>query len=100
MKFTSIILYFIAFNLQGQSNYLGLQEIAKIDAPQQAAINGNYWPKFQIIDSIIYVPTKDGIYRKHLSTISDTLWSSYAFKGIPISDFIKKMMKLLELRIK
>ncbi len=89
MKFISIILFFLAFNLQGQSTYIGLQEIANIDAPQQAAINGNYWPKFQIIDNMIYVPTKDGIYRKHLRTMSDTLWNSYAFNGIPISDFVK-----------
>jgi len=46
--------------------------------------------KVQIIDGYIYVPTSNGIFRKSVSTLNDTIWELYGFKGISVKDFVKK----------
>jgi len=46
--------------------------------------------KVQIIDGYLYVPTSNGLFRKSVSTLNDTIWELYGFKGIPVRDFVKK----------
>lgn len=86
---------FVIFSTKGQSRYIGLSDIANVRSSQQQALNGNYWPKLQLIDSSIYVPTKNGIYQKHLRTLLDTNWVNVAFSGISIRDFVKNKNQIL-----
>jgi hypothetical protein len=60
----------------------------------------SYWPKSHVIDNYIYVPTLNGIYRKDLSTLNDTVWSLYAFPEIPIRDFVKHNDSILAIAMK
>jgi len=46
--------------------------------------------KAQIVDGYIYVPTSNGLFRKSVSTLNDTIWEFYGFKGVPVRDFVKK----------
>ena len=75
-----------------QLEYLGLKKDGNIMVAQaQLQKKGSeaYRPKSKIIDDYIYVATIKGIFRKNLSAINDTLWSLYAFKDVPVRDFIK-----------
>lgn len=87
----SVLVFIIHFTLSGQSTYIGLKEESSVLLSQ----SDNYWPKFQLLDSTLYAPTFNGIYSKHLSSLSDTLWNLYAFEGVPIRDFIKKDNELI-----
>ena len=85
-----VILFFGIEKSYGQMSYLGLKSESNVRAAQlQLNDAGLYWPKSQIIDGVMYIPTINGIYRKNLNSISDTLWSLYAFPGVPVRDFIK-----------
>lgn len=72
-----------------QSAYIGLRIESNV-LQSTNTVRSGLWPKFQLIDSVLYVPTSSGVYSKHLNTLSDTTWNIYAFDEIPISDFIKK----------
>lgn len=48
------------------------------------------YPATQIIDDYLYIPTKDGIYRKDLSSKANLDWEPYAFAGVPVWTFIKQ----------
>jgi photosystem II stability/assembly factor-like uncharacterized protein len=52
-------------------------------------VAGTYWPRTQIIDNFLYVPTINGIYRKDLTALNTGNWELYAFEGMPVRDFIK-----------
>ena len=69
------------FNYIRATQYLGLGY-----EPGQ----GKEQRKVQIIDGYIYVPTSNGIYRKNVSTLNDTIWDLYGFKGVSVRDFVKK----------
>lgn len=71
--------------------YLGLKKEANVRVAMNklAPLGESYWIKSQIIGDYIYVPTLNGIYRKNLSSVNDTLWNLYAFEGVPIRDFVK-----------
>jgi hypothetical protein len=86
----SVLCCLFAVSLYGQSKYIGLQKESSVLEEQLNVMVGSYWPKFQLIDNEIYAATPNGIYRKNLNTLSDTLWQLYAFEGIPIRDFVKK----------
>lgn len=87
--FIIIFLILIAQISNGQSTYLGL----KGDAEHGSTFELN--PKIQIIDHYIYVPTSEGIYRKDLSTLNDTIWEPFAFHQVPIRDFVKNEDQIL-----
>lgn len=77
------------FNIIGATQYLGLGY-----EPGQ----GKEQRKARIVDGCIYVPTSNGLFRKSVSTLNDTIWELYGFKGIPVRDFVKKMIQSLPLR--
>jgi hypothetical protein len=97
MKLFFQILLFIAFDFivvvtaYSQMTYLGLKQEANVRSAQNDLINvfGTYWPETQIIDNYLYIPTKNGLYRKSLLNLNDTIWELHSFEGIPIRDFIK-----------
>jgi len=76
-----------------QMIYIGLKDESNVRTAQATLaglqVAGRYWPKTQLIDNHLYVPTLNGIYRKDLSTLNNTNWELYAFEGIPVRDFIK-----------
>jgi len=108
LKFRQFILVtylLISYTIINAQNlvYHGLKEEGNVRVSQTilADYDGVYWPKTQVIDSFIYVPTRKGIYRKNLNTIeNDTLWDIYAFNNIPIRDFIKKNDSLIGITVK
>jgi len=53
-------------------------------------------PKLKLLDDILYVCTRKGIYQKNLQ--DDTEWELYAFENIPIKDFVKNGDKLLAVK--
>lgn len=69
------------FNIIGATQYLGLGY-----EPGQ----GKEQRKARIVDGYIYVPTSNGLYRKSVSTLNDTVWELYGFKDISVRDFVKK----------
>ena len=77
----------------GQMIYIGLKDEANVRAAQyllkSQLVPGVHWPKTQIIDNFLYVPTMNGIYRKDLTILNSINWELYAFEGIPVRDFIK-----------
>ena len=77
----------------GQMVYIGLKDEANVRTAQATLaglqVTGRYWPKTQIIDNHLYVPTLTGIYRKDLTALNGTDWELYAFEGIAVRDFIK-----------
>ena len=75
-------------NNDGKMVYLGLKDEANVRTAQ-TSLRVKYWPKTQIIDNFLYVPTINGIYRKDLTALNNIDWELYAFEGMPISDFIK-----------
>ena len=82
----------ITNSLKAQLQYIGLKSEGDIRVAQNQLVNsGVYWPKTQVIDNFLYIPTSSGIYRKDLNTVNDTTWSLYAFPNIPVKDFVKKM---------
>lgn len=85
-----------------QLKYLGLKKESNVRVAmnQLAPLSESYWIKSQIIDDFVYVPTLNGIYRKNLSLVNDTLWSLYAFEGVPIRDFIKHNDSILAITTK
>ena len=84
-----VLLYSLKFSLYGQSTYIGLKAQSNVTEGQTNALSQSYWPKFQLIDNVLYVPTVNGIYSKDVNALSDTLWNLYGFSGVPIRDFIK-----------
>ena len=54
---------------------------------------GAYLPKLKIIDDILYVCSHTGIHKKNLK--DDTNWELYAFKNIPIIEFVKNGEQVL-----
>ena len=52
-----------------------------------------YRPQLKVLDDTLYACTNNGIYRKDL--IEDGEWELYAFKNIPITEFVKNGDKLL-----
>lgn len=90
IKIILITCFIIVTHLNyGQSNYIGLNDIFKDYDVRK--LN----PKIQIIDDYIYIPTNSGIFRKNLAILNDTIWESFAFKDIPIRDFVKSGNKIL-----
>ena len=97
-KHTIIILFlvFSFFKVNAQLQYLGLKTESNVrDAQILLQNTGTYWPKTQVIDSFLYVPTSNGIYRKNLQVLNDTTWQLFAFSGIPITDFTRKNDSIL-----
>jgi len=80
-----VLIVFLVHNYSfAQLNYIGLKRDAVV------AETPTFRTEMQIINNELYVPTYNGIYKKNLSTLNDTLWQSYAFIGVPIKDFVKK----------
>lgn len=102
-KIITLKLFFIltfiitSVNVFGQLTYIGLKDKANIRKAQNELVTAaTYWPKTQIIDHYLYIPTQTGIYRKNLAnTLNDTLWQLYAFPNIPIRSFVKKNDSIL-----
>lgn len=86
-----ILSLLIQITALGQSQYIGLEN--ESNPAQQISVQ--YFPKSQIIDDYIYVPTPQGVYRKDLSTLNNLVWELFAFDGVPIRDFIKKGNEIL-----
>lgn len=81
--------------------YIGLKNESNVRTAQYELRNiGPYWPKSHLIDDYIYVPTLNGIYRKKLDSVNDTIWSLYAFEGIPILDFAKYKDSVMAITVK
>jgi hypothetical protein len=81
--------------------YIGLKNESNVRTAKYELRNiGPYWPKSHLIDDYIYVPTLNGIYRKNLDSVNDTIWSLYAFEGIPILDFAKYKDSVLAITVK
>lgn len=99
MKRHILVILFLIFSfckVNAQLQYLGLQTESNVrDAQELLQNTGNYWPKTQVIDSFLYIPTSIGIYRKNLQILNDTTWQLFAFSGIPITDFVKKNDSIL-----
>lgn len=75
----------------GQLTYIGLKNESNVrEAQDQLTAFGKYWPKTQLIDGYLYVPTTTGIYRKSMTSLNDTIWQLYAFENFPIRTFVKK----------
>jgi len=76
-----------------QMVYIGLKDEANVRVTQNILLDNNvdgaYWPKTQIIDGYLYIPTVNGLYRKDLSTLHSIDWELFAFEGVPVRDFIK-----------
>lgn len=89
--FIKTLLILLSVNCFGQATYLGLREESNVrQAQSELTAYGTYWPKSQLIDEYLYIPTKTGIYRKNLATTpNDTTWELYAFPNVPIRAFIK-----------
>jgi Secretion system C-terminal sorting domain len=84
-----------------QLQYLGLKKEGNVRVAQKELQNiCLYWPKSHVIDNYIYVPTLNGIYRKDLRALNDTVWSLYAFPGVPIRDFVKHNDSILAIAMK
>lgn len=93
---TILIIVFSSYHVNAQLQYLGLKTESNVREAQILLQNtGNYWPKTQVIDSFLYIPTANGIYRKNLQLLNDTTWQLYAFTGIPITDFAKNNDSIL-----
>ena len=78
--------------------YLGLKDIANVSKAEEAVFRDfgvPYRSKIQIIDNYIYVTTLTGVYRKHISTTNNTDWELFAFKDLPIIQFVKNGNKIL-----
>lgn len=94
--FNQVIFFFfiIIFSTDSYSqlNYVGLKDKGNVrEAQNKLQSVATYWPKTQLIDDYLYVPTASGIYRKNLkNTLNDTIWQLYAFDNIPIRSFVKK----------
>ncbi|GHS95281.1 hypothetical protein AGMMS50239_31070 [Bacteroidia bacterium] len=86
---------------KAQLKYIGLKDEANVREAQQivyhtyASRYAHFWPKMHLFDNYVYVTTADGIYRKTLETLDETTWEQYAFKGVPIRNFVKNGDKLL-----
>jgi photosystem II stability/assembly factor-like uncharacterized protein len=52
-----------------------------------------YYPKLHIEDDTLYASTLSGVYKKVLTQQND--WEAYAFKGIPVIEFVKNENQLL-----
>lgn len=88
----STVLFLISYEIVfSQMTYLGLKQEGNVRSAQNDLINvfGTYWPESQVIDNYLYIPTTNGIYRKNLMNLNDTIWELHGFEGIPIRDFIK-----------
>lgn len=85
-----------------QLEYLGLKQEANVRVAMNklAILSESYWIKTQVIDDYMYVPTLNGIYRKNLNSVNDTLWNLYAFEGVPIRDFVKHNDSILAITAK
>lgn len=88
---TTLLLFFMTLTQMGYSqlNYVGLKE--KLNSYNNYELK----PQLKIINDYLYVPTGAGIYKKHLSTLNDTLWNVFAFENVPIRDFVKNENKVL-----
>ncbi len=53
----------------------------------------SYRPKLKLMNDTLYVSTNTGVYRKDLKQNSS--WEQYAFKGIPVTEFVKNGSNLL-----
>lgn len=96
-----LFLFFPFIHVIGQLTYIGLKNESNVRTAQYELRNiGPYWPKSHLIEDNIYVPTMNGIYRKNLSSVKDTLWSSFAFEGITILDFAKYKDSILAITFK
>jgi len=89
----TVLLLLLPLFTCGQMIYIGLKDEANVRIAQvtltDLRVAGRYWPKTQLIDNHLYVPTLNGIYRKDLTALNNTNWELYAFEGIPVRDFIK-----------
>ena len=90
--FFSMCCFLLISHCFGQATYIGLKEESNVrQAQSELTAFGTYWPKSQLIDDYLYIPTQYGLYRKNLATTpNDTFWELYAFENIPIRAFIKK----------
>jgi hypothetical protein len=98
MKKILQVLLFVLFSLAtdssyGQLCYLGLEAESSM---QLFSLK----PKSKIIDSYMYVPTMNGIYRKNLDETGNTAWEMYAFEGMPVKDFVKNGNRILAITAK
>ncbi|MDR3217883.1 MAG: T9SS type A sorting domain-containing protein [Dysgonamonadaceae bacterium] len=104
MKKNLQVLLFVIFILTshsfyGQLRYLGLEAELSGNPPiDRHALLLN--PKSKIIDNYLFVPTWNGIYRKNLDVIENTEWEMYAFKGMPVKDFVKNGSRILAITAK
>lgn len=92
-----VVLLTFCSNLNAQMQYVGLKSESNIRVAQVNLLDNfaAYLPKTQIIEDFIYIPTEKGLYRKHTSTLNDTIWELYAFANVPIKDFVKKNDSIL-----
>ncbi len=90
MKYISLLFFCIScFFSHGQIKYIGQSHFELTEVNW----NNYYYPKLYIEDDTIYVSTNSGIFKKTLTQNDD--WESYAFKGIPIIEFVKNEDYLL-----
>lgn len=78
--------------------YLGLKDLANVRKAEEAVFRDfgvPYRPTMQILDNYIYITTLTGVYRKNISTINNTDWELFAFKDLPILQFIKNGNNIL-----
>ncbi len=78
--------------VNGQLTYLGLKS-------ENSPLTLD-WPESQVIGDSLYVPTKNGIYRKSLKSLTNTAWKLYAFGGVGIRDFIRHNDSILAITTK
>lgn len=96
-----LLLFLPIVQTVGQMTYLGLKKESNVRIAQNKLQNiSAYWPKSHVIDDYIYVSTSNGIYKKDLRTLNDTVWSLYAFPEVPIRDFVKHNDSILGIAMK
>jgi photosystem II stability/assembly factor-like uncharacterized protein len=73
----------------GQIKHIGLNGIEFTNGKPSE----RYYPKLHIEDDTLYVSTSLGVFKKVLMQQND--WEAYAFKGIPVIEFVKNENQLL-----
>ncbi len=78
--------------------YIGLKEKTDTRAAQLKAwdeFGVGYDPSMQLRDNYLYVTTYTGIYRKSLTAAPADAWEQYAFKDIPVRQFVQNGNSIL-----
>lgn len=90
----------LAIDIPGNSfQYIGLKDRTNVRDGEKFIYDnchrGGYHPKIQVSDNYIYVTTVSGIYRKSLSSLTNTNWELFAFGGQPVLEFVKNGNNIL-----